>query len=143
MSGADEPQATPDEAELVYSLAHFVPNQAPLETTLRTNARIITRITDSIHRQPGSALRELVLNGYDANETRLTIRTDRPRFQRIVVEDNGLGMTPSPWCTCCTTLAAAPSAREAEQAMLKRTQKCNVWPQRPTYSEVTLLTTPS
>ena len=69
-------------------------HQFPIETTLRTDARVIARVTDGIYRQPGSALRELISNAYDADATRVTIRTDRPRFQRMVIEDNGSGMTP-------------------------------------------------
>jgi hypothetical protein len=69
-------------------------HQSPIKTTLRTDARVIARVTDGIYRQPGSALRELISNAYDADATRVTIRTDRPRFQRMVIEDNGSGMTP-------------------------------------------------
>lgn len=95
MSSAQEHTAAPDEEELVESLARFDHGQDPLETTLRTDARVIARVTDGIYRQPGSALRELISNAYDADATQVTINTDRPRFRRIVVEDDGLGMTPA------------------------------------------------
>lgn len=61
---------------------------------LRTNERVIARVTDGIYREPSSALRELVSNAYDADARRVVIRTDAPRFERIVVEDDGIGMSP-------------------------------------------------
>lgn len=65
-----------------------------IETTLKTSERVLARVTDGIYRQPGSALRELVANAYDADASRVVVRTDRPRFSTIRVEDDGLGMTP-------------------------------------------------
>lgn len=65
-----------------------------VHTTLRTNERVIARVTDGIYRQPASALRELISNSYDADATRVAIKTDAPRFDRIVVEDDGHGMSP-------------------------------------------------
>ena len=47
------------------------------------------------HRQPESALRELISNAYDADVSRVVITTDRPRFERISVQDDGLGMSPA------------------------------------------------
>ena len=55
---------------------------------------MLARVTDGIYRQPGSALRELISNAYDADASRVIITTDRPRFDRITVEDDGLGMSP-------------------------------------------------
>lgn len=63
-------------------------------TTLKTDDRVIARVTDGIYRQPGSALRELISNAYDADATRVVIKTDAPRFERISVEDDGHGMEP-------------------------------------------------
>ena len=65
-----------------------------VETTLATDERVIARVTDGIYRKPGSALRELISNAYDADATRVVIKTDAPRFERIIVEDNGHGMSP-------------------------------------------------
>ncbi|MBK8265015.1 MAG: ATP-binding protein [Nannocystis sp.] len=61
---------------------------------LKTDERVIARVTDGIYRQPGSALRELISNAYDADATRVVIKTDAPRFDRITVEDDGHGMAP-------------------------------------------------
>lgn len=68
---------------------------APVRTVLRTDERVLARVTDGIYRQPGSAIRELVSNAYDADATRVVIKTDRPRFRSITVEDDGVGMTPA------------------------------------------------
>jgi hypothetical protein len=65
-----------------------------VQTTLRTDERVIARVTDGIYRQPGSALRELISNAYDADATRVVINSDAPRFERISIEDNGHGMSP-------------------------------------------------
>lgn len=65
-----------------------------VKTTLRTDERVIARVTDGIYRQPGSALRELISNAYDADATRVVVNTDAPRFERISIEDDGHGMTP-------------------------------------------------
>jgi hypothetical protein len=62
-------------------------------TTLRTDERVIARITDGIYRQPASALRELIFNAYDADAQSVSIQTDAPRFSQIVVQDDGNGMT--------------------------------------------------
>lgn len=62
-------------------------------TSLTTDARVIARVTDGIYRQPASALRELISNAYDADATRVVIKTDAPRFNEISIADNGLGMS--------------------------------------------------
>lgn len=65
----------------------------PAETVLKTNRRVLSRVTDGIYRRPGSAIRELLSNSYDADATEVIIKTDRPRFGHITVEDNGIGMS--------------------------------------------------
>jgi Histidine kinase-, DNA gyrase B-, and HSP90-like ATPase len=54
----------------------------------------IARVTDGIYRQPASAIRELISNAYDADATRVVIKTDAPRFERITIEGDGNGMSP-------------------------------------------------
>src|SRR5262245_18560411 len=63
------------------------------KTRLQTDERVLARITDGIYREPASALRELVFNAYDADATQVRISTDAPRFSKIVVIDDGDGMT--------------------------------------------------
>lgn len=65
-----------------------------VNTKLLTDERVIARVTDGIYRQPASALRELISNAYDADATEVFIDTDAPRFQRMIISDNGRGMTP-------------------------------------------------
>ncbi len=83
-----------EEHELAASIRSSESGDNLVRTTLKTDQRVIARITDGIYRQPGSALRELVSNAYDADATCVVIKTDAPRFDRIMVEDNGHGMTP-------------------------------------------------
>jgi Histidine kinase-, DNA gyrase B-, and HSP90-like ATPase len=65
-----------------------------IESVLTTNDRVIARVTDGIYRQPGSAIRELIANAYDADATWVSVKTDAPKFSRITIEDNGTGMSP-------------------------------------------------
>jgi hypothetical protein len=63
-----------------------------IEGVLQTDQRVLARITDGIYRQPASALRELIANSYDADATQVVIETDPPRFDRMVIRDDGCGM---------------------------------------------------
>lgn len=83
-----------DERVLVRLILKSESSGNLVETTLKTDQRVIARVTDGIYRQPASALRELISNAYDADATRVVIKTDAPRFERIFVEDNGHGMSP-------------------------------------------------
>ena len=83
-----------DEANLVASIRASQGADYIVQTRLKTDERVIARVTDGIYRQPGSALRELISNAYDADATRVVIKTDAPRFERISVEDDGHGMEP-------------------------------------------------
>lgn len=86
--------STDDEAILIANIRASRGSDSIVEARLRTDERVIARVTDGIYRQPGSALRELISNAYDADATRVVIKTDAPRFDRISIEDNGLGMEP-------------------------------------------------
>ncbi|MBX7259609.1 MAG: ATP-binding protein [Candidatus Hydrogenedentes bacterium] len=82
------------QAEIADAIRQSTGPDLPVQTQLSTNQKVIARVTDGIYRQPGSALRELISNAYDADATRVTIKTDRPRFSSILIEDDGLGMSP-------------------------------------------------
>ena len=70
-------------------------SESPVKTVLQTDERVLARVTDGVYRQPGSAIRELVSNAYDADAKQVVIKTDRPRFRTLSVEDDGMGMTPA------------------------------------------------
>ncbi|MCB0143438.1 MAG: ATP-binding protein [Caldilineaceae bacterium] len=61
-------------------------------SVLRTDDRVLARISDGIYRHPSSALRELIANAYDADATTVHVRTDAPRFREISIRDDGHGM---------------------------------------------------
>ncbi len=65
---------------------------------LSTSSLVFKRITDGIYRQPSSALRELISNAYDADATRVVIETDAPRFDKITIRDDGIGLTDKALC---------------------------------------------
>ena len=92
MSRPTSPDLSED--DVVTRLSGLSDDSEPISTTLRTDRRVLARVTDGIYRQPGSALRELISNAHDADASTVNIRTDRPRFQRIIIEDDGLGMSP-------------------------------------------------
>lgn len=64
-----------------------------VKTRLKPSDRVIARVTDGIYRQPMSALRELISNAWDADANTVTISTDAPRFARISIRDDGVGMS--------------------------------------------------
>ena len=73
-------------------IKHAADNEV-VEGKLTTSERVLKRITDGIYRQPSSALRELISNAYDADATLVEIQTDPPRFNEIIIRDNGNGLT--------------------------------------------------
>jgi hypothetical protein len=87
-------QAEIEERRLVADIIGSESSDKHVATTLRTDERVIARVTDGIYRRPGSALRELISNAYDADASRVVIKTDAPRFDRITIEDDGHGMSP-------------------------------------------------
>lgn len=81
------------DASLAEELKRAEKTGESVETSLFTDDQVLARITDGIYRQPASALRELIANAYDADATVVTITTDAPRFGRISVADDGIGMS--------------------------------------------------
>ena len=94
MSAQNQDHALAEEERLVKKIHESEDSDETVETILRTDERVIARVTDGIYRKPGSALRELISNAYDADATRVVIKTDVPRFEKITIEDNGHGMSP-------------------------------------------------
>ncbi|WP_162253495.1 ATP-binding protein [Arthrobacter sp. Soil764] len=82
------------DVEAAQQLRSVTRQSESIESNLITNERVIARVTDGIYRQAGSAIRELIANAYDADATWVSIKTDAPKFSRITVEDNGVGMSP-------------------------------------------------
>jgi hypothetical protein len=62
-------------------------------SVLQTSQRVLKRITDGIYRQPSSALRELISNGYDADAKQVSIDLDAPSFEKLTITDDGNGLT--------------------------------------------------
>jgi len=83
-------QREPNEAELVTKIKLSEQNDVLVQTTLQTNEQVIARVTDGIYRQPASAIRELISNAFDADATRVVVKTDAPKFEKISIEDTAL-----------------------------------------------------
>jgi anti-anti-sigma regulatory factor len=84
------------EAGALESLAQRITGSAETREAvtgeLKTNDRIIARVTDGIYREAWSAFRELISNAYDADATEVSIDCDYPFFNEIRITDNGNGM---------------------------------------------------
>ena len=80
--------------KLISELLKNVDSGEPVSTNLETSERILTRVTDGIYREPWSAFRELIANSYDADAEKVYIETGAPEFDKIVVRDDGNGMSP-------------------------------------------------
>ncbi len=85
-------QMLSEEKELVKEITRRQRTGELTKAVLRTDDRVLARVTDGIYRQPASALRELISNAYDADATKVIIQTDAPRFDQISVRDDGNGM---------------------------------------------------
>lgn len=62
-------------------------------TKLETDDKVLARVTDGIYRLPGSAIRELISNAYDADAENVYVETDVPRFNSMTIRDDGSGMS--------------------------------------------------
>jgi len=82
-----------DREELSDWLADASNDGKVVRTRLKSSERVIARVTDGIYRAPASALREMISNAWDADATEVSIHTDAPRFERLFVRDNGIGMS--------------------------------------------------
>ena len=80
--------------DLATKVVDKVDTGEEVKTELATSQRIIARVTDGIYREPWAAFRELIVNAYDADATRVIVETGAPDFEQIIVRDNGNGMTP-------------------------------------------------
>lgn len=105
------------EEALVKDIQNSKSSSDIVNETLSTDERVIARVTDGIYRQPGSALRELISNAYDADATRVVIKTDAPRFERISIEDDGLGMTPQSLAHMILHIGGSPKRQEIGQKL--------------------------
>lgn len=81
------------ETELIKQIKGFADTGMPAKTKLETDQKVLARVTDGIYRFPGSALRELISNSYDADAENVYIDTDVPRFESMSIRDDGNGMS--------------------------------------------------
>ena len=81
-------------SKLVNAVVKNVNTGEEVKTELETSQRIIARVTDGIYREPWAAFREMIVNSYDADATRVIVETGAPDFEQVIVRDNGNGMTP-------------------------------------------------
>jgi hypothetical protein len=93
-NAADAPSAVPrvdEQAKFRKALS----STGTATTEVSTDPRVFERITLGLYREPSSAIRELISNAYDADAQNVTVKTNPPYFDRIVVMDDGMGMSPT------------------------------------------------
>ena len=61
--------------------------------SISVHENALAHLSRGLYRSPGSALRELVSNAWDANATGVTINTNYPSFMQLTVKDNGDGFS--------------------------------------------------
>ena len=62
---------------------------------IEVSSRILRHISRGIYRSPAGALKELISNSYDAGAKKVTINSNYPVIDKIIVTDNGCGITKS------------------------------------------------
>ncbi len=60
---------------------------------IEVSSRILRHIGRGIYRSPAGALKELISNAYDAGAKKVTINSNYPVIDKIIVTDNGCGIT--------------------------------------------------
>lgn len=103
--------------ELAAWLAEASNDGQVVKTSLTPSNRVIARVTDGIYRQPASALRELISNAWDADAKNVTILTDAPRFSRIYVRDDGLGMSHETLTRLLKSIGGSAKRQEVGQEL--------------------------
>jgi len=102
-----------DETKLIDQINANLDTGTVCRAVLATDDRVLARITDGIYRQPGSALRELVANAYDADAQHVYIQTDAPRFTKISVRDDGLGLAIEALASLIHHIGGSPKRTQA------------------------------
>ncbi len=82
-----------DDTKLEIELIQKIKSGSRETTKLETDDKVLARVTDGIYRLPGSAIRELISNAYDADAENVYVSTDVPRFNSMTIRDDGNGMS--------------------------------------------------
>ncbi len=98
--------------ELAIRLRQKQSTGESVKTELKTDQRVLARVTDGIYRQPTSAIRELISNAYDADAENVWIQTDAPRFNEIVIADDGNGLTLEALASLVHHIGGSPKRTE-------------------------------
>jgi hypothetical protein len=63
----------------------------PQTAKIRVGSQIVEHLSKGIYTNPAQAIKELIMNAYDADATKVIVRT-RPEFDTLTISDNGTGM---------------------------------------------------
>lgn len=87
---------------------------------LRVSSGILLHIGAGIYNSVAGAIKELVSNAYDADATRITIMTNYPDFDRIIVVDNGSGMTEATFAKAMSSIGSSLKREVTPQEITPR-----------------------
>ena len=71
----------------------MISSNKPEIIPIEVSSRILRHISRGIYRSPAGALKELISNSYDAGATKVTINTNYPSLDTIIITDDGNGIS--------------------------------------------------
>lgn len=85
----------------------------PQQGYMRVNSKILKDLSSGIYSNPANAIKELIINSYDADATKVTIRA-KPDLDSFTIIDNGIGMNCDDFDTKYAWISHSEKRKEGE-----------------------------
>ena len=85
----------------------------PQKGYMRVNSKILKDLSSGIYSNPANAIKELIINSYDADATKVTIRA-KPDLDSFTIIDNGIGMNCDDFDTKYAWISHSEKRKEGE-----------------------------
>jgi len=85
----------------------------PQKGYMRVNSKILKDLSSGIYSNPANAIKELIINSYDADATKVTIRA-KPDLDSFTIIDNGIGMNCDDFDTKYAWISHSDKRKEGE-----------------------------
>ncbi|VVB86445.1 Chaperone protein HtpG [uncultured archaeon] len=85
----------------------------PQKGHMRVNSKILKDLSSGIYSNPANAIKELIINSYDADATKVTIRA-KPDLDSFTIIDNGIGMNCDDFDTKFAWISHSEKRREGD-----------------------------
>lgn len=85
----------------------------PQKGHMRVNSKILKDLSSGIYSNPANAIKELIINSYDADSTKVTIRA-KPDLDSFTIIDNGIGMNCDDFDTKYAWISHSDKRKEGE-----------------------------